>query len=58
MTSAHAVFINEIHYDNTGGDIGEGVELSGEAGVDLSGWSLVLTTEAQAVCHHIHYLLR
>jgi hypothetical protein len=42
MTSAHAVFINEIHYDNSGGDSGEGIELSGEAGIDLSGWSLVL----------------
>lgn len=42
MTSAHAVFINEIHYDNGGEDSGEGIELSGEAGIDLSGWSLVL----------------
>lgn len=39
---AHAVFINEIHYDNAGADIGEGIELSGEAGFDLSGWSVVL----------------
>lgn len=42
VTPAHAVFINEIHYDNAGGDVGEGIELSGEAGIDLSGWSLVL----------------
>ena len=42
ITSAHAVFINEIHYDNDGGDSGEGIELSGEAGIDLAGWSLVL----------------
>ena len=40
---AHAVstFINEIHYDNTGGDTGEGVEIAGLAGTDLNGWSLV-----------------
>lgn len=38
---AHAVFINEIHYDNSGADSGEAVELAGAAGVDLSGWSLV-----------------
>jgi predicted extracellular nuclease len=40
---AHAsdVFINEIHYDNTGGDSGEAVEVAGPAGTDLSGWSLV-----------------
>lgn len=39
--SAHAVFINEFHYDNTSSDMGEAVELAGAAGVDLSGWSLV-----------------
>lgn len=39
-TAAHAVFINEIHYDNVSDDTGEAVELAGVAGVDLSGWSL------------------
>ncbi len=39
---AQTVFINEIHYDNEGGDVGEGVEVAGPAGTDLSGWSLVL----------------
>lgn len=28
VTPAHAVFINEIHYDNAGRDIGEKIELS------------------------------
>lgn len=41
LSPAHAVFINEIHYDNAGGDVGEGVELAGIAGEDLSGWSLL-----------------
>ena len=36
------VFINEIHYDNTGTDVGEAIEVAGPAGTDLSGWSLVL----------------
>jgi predicted extracellular nuclease/endonuclease I len=36
------VFINEIHYDNAGSDIGEAVEVAGLAGVDLSGWQIVL----------------
>jgi predicted extracellular nuclease len=36
------VFINEIHYDNTGTDVGEAVEVAGPAGMDLAGWSLVL----------------
>ncbi len=35
------VFINELHYDNDGGDVGEGVEVAGTAGTDLSGWLLV-----------------
>src|SRR3990172_8721019 len=36
------VFINEIHYDNTGTDAGEAIEIAGPAGTDLTGWSLVL----------------
>jgi len=36
------IFINEIHYDNTGADTGEAIEIAGPAGTDLSGWSLVL----------------
>jgi len=35
-------FVNEIHYDNSGTDVGEAVEIAGPAGTDLSGWSLVL----------------
>jgi hypothetical protein len=41
LSPAHAVFINEIHYDNSGADTGEGVELAGAAGQDLAGWSLL-----------------
>ncbi|GAB6139717.1 ExeM/NucH family extracellular endonuclease [Methylosoma difficile] len=36
-----SVFINEIHYDNSGNDIGEAVEIAGPAGTDLTGWQLV-----------------
>ena len=36
------VFINEIHYDNTGTDTGEAIEVAAAAGTDLSGCSLVL----------------
>ncbi|MEQ9317936.1 MAG: hypothetical protein RIF41_02215 [Polyangiaceae bacterium] len=35
-------WINELHYDNEGGDVGEGVEIAGTAGMSLMGWSLVL----------------
>lgn len=37
-----SVFINEFHYDNTGTDVGEFIEIAGPAGTDLTGWSLVL----------------
>jgi 5'-nucleotidase len=36
------VFISEIHYDNTGGDVGEFVEVTAPAGTDLSTYSIVL----------------
>ena len=36
------IFINEIHYDNASGDVGEGIEIAGPASTDLTGWSLVL----------------
>ncbi len=39
--NASAVWINEFHYDNASGDVGESVEIAGEAGTDLSGWSIV-----------------
>ena len=40
--SGPAVRISEIHYDNTGTDAGEAIEVSGPAGTDLTGWKLVL----------------
>lgn len=42
--ASHAtdVWINEIHYDNSGTDQAEGVEIAGPAGTSLSGWSVVL----------------
>jgi uncharacterized protein len=35
------VFINEIHYDNSGVDINEAVEIAGTAGTNLTGYRLV-----------------
>lgn len=35
-------FINEIHYDNDGSDVGEAIEIVGTEGTDLAGMSLVL----------------
>ncbi len=39
--AAQTVFINEIHYDNSGADTNEGVEVAGPAGTDLTGWTIV-----------------
>lgn len=39
---ATSVFISEFHYDNTGTDVGEFIEIAGPAGTDLTGWSIVL----------------
>jgi uncharacterized protein len=36
------VRVNEVHYDNSGTDEGEAIEIYGPAGADLTGWSLVL----------------
>ncbi|QDU65325.1 endonuclease [Engelhardtia mirabilis] len=38
---AAALWINELHYDDSGTDANEGVELAGTAGLDLSGWTVV-----------------
>ena len=37
-----AVRFSELHYDNTGTDAGEAIEVSGPAGTDVNGWSIVL----------------
>src|SRR5688572_28775684 len=39
---APTVFINEMHYDNTGADTGEFVEIAGPAGTNLTGYQIVL----------------
>lgn len=40
--SEFAAWINEFHYDNASTDVGEFIEIAGEADSDLSGWSIVL----------------
>lgn len=42
LAAGPSVFINEIHYDNAGGDVGEEFEIAGPAGTDLAGWTVVL----------------
>jgi DNA/RNA endonuclease G (NUC1) len=40
-TALPEVRISEIHYDDVGADAGERVEISGPAGMDLTGWKVV-----------------
>jgi endonuclease I len=40
-TGVSAVWINEFHYDNDGTDVGEFVEIAGNANTDLSGWRVI-----------------
>jgi hypothetical protein len=42
VSQASSVFINEIHYDNTGADIAGFVEVAAPAGTNLTGWSIQL----------------
>jgi predicted extracellular nuclease len=44
-----SLFINELHYDNVGDDVGEAIELAGPAGTDLSEYELVLYNGAATV---------
>jgi DNA/RNA endonuclease G (NUC1) len=37
-----AARVSELHYDNSGSDVGERVEVEGNAGASLAGWTLVL----------------
>ncbi|MCB0636926.1 MAG: hypothetical protein KDC54_09940, partial [Lewinella sp.] len=45
-------WINEIHYDNVGGDVGEFVEIAGPAGTDLNGYSVVLYTGSNGTTYN------
>lgn len=40
--SEPVLFFNEFHYDNTGTDVNEGIEVAGTAGLDLAGYSIEL----------------
>ncbi len=48
---AEVLFINEIHYDNTGNDVNEFIEIAGAAGVNLTGYSLVLYNGANGLVY-------
>jgi Ca2+-binding RTX toxin-like protein len=57
FVSGGTAFINEFHYDNSGTDVGEAIEIAGPAGTDLTGWTIVLyngsTTPDAATVYNI-----
>lgn len=49
-------WINELHYDNDGGDVDEGVEIAGTAGMDLSGWSVFFYNGSNGTVYDVEAL--
>jgi DNA/RNA endonuclease G (NUC1) len=47
---------SEIHYDNTGADVNEKIEIEGPAGQDLAGWSIVLYTGSADTAYSVSVL--
>ncbi len=43
------IFISELHYDNGGTDVGEAIEVTAPAGMDMTGWSMVLYNGSSSV---------
>lgn len=41
-TTPAALYVTEVHYDNDGTDVDEGVEIGGVEGASLEGWRVVL----------------
>jgi 5'-nucleotidase len=50
--AAAGPFISEIHYDNSGADSGEAIEIEAPAGSDLTGWQIVLYNGANGASYH------
>ncbi|MEM8600713.1 MAG: endonuclease [Bacteroidota bacterium] len=51
-----ALWINEIHYDNAGSDMDEGVEVAGAPGTDLTGYALVAYNGNGGAVYHTRTL--
>ncbi|MEA3051573.1 MAG: uncharacterized protein QOG72_476 [Sphingomonadales bacterium] len=47
-----AAWINEFHYDNSGADTGEFIEIAAPAGTSLVGWSIVLYNGANGLMYN------
>jgi probable HAF family extracellular repeat protein len=51
LYSPFEVFLNEIHYNNIGTDVGEAIEVAGTAGTNLANWSIVLYNGANSLVY-------
>ena len=51
-----AVRLAELHYDNTGTDTGEAIEISGPAGTSVDGWQIVLYNGSNSLTYNTHSL--
>ncbi len=49
------VRVSEFHYDNEGTDAGEAIEIEGDAGGSLAGWSLVLYSVTSGATEGLSY---
>jgi len=56
VTALPSVRISEIHYDNVGTDAGEAIEVSGPAGMDVTGWTVVLYNGAGGASYNTQTL--
>jgi DNA/RNA endonuclease G (NUC1) len=56
VTAVGSVRISEFHYDNTGTDAGEAIEVSGPAGIDVTGWTVVLYNGAGGASYNTQTL--
>jgi predicted extracellular nuclease len=56
LANEHPVFFSEIHYDNAGTDVGEAIEITGPAGTDVTGWSIVLYNGSNGAVYNTRVL--
>ena len=52
VAAAQGVRFSELHYDNSGVDTGEAIEVSGPAGLDITGWRVVLYDGANGLVYN------
>ena len=52
LAAAQGVRFSELHYDNVGTDTGEAIEVSGPAGLDITGWRVVLYNGANNLAYN------